>query len=131
GCTICWRGVFATDKTPPPHLAMCLYREAWFRGPWRRLTPGSVNRRLRVRFFAVRRKPVSHAVNGLDIRWLLRLNLDLFADPAHINVDASGRNRTVVTPYAIEELIPRKHHTWVQCHVMKELELQGAQLYRA
>src|SRR4030095_7941396 len=53
---------------------------------------------------------VSHAVYGLHIRRFLGLRLDLLANAANVDIDASRSNRTIVAPDTVQQMVSRENH---------------------
>src|SRR5947208_3773381 len=72
-----------------------------------------------------RRKTVTDAVNRLNVGGLLRFQFNLFPDPADVNIDAAGRDGTVISPNIIKQLVAGENHSGVRCHIVQEPEFQG------
>ena len=69
---------------------------------------------------------IADAVDGLQVCRLLGSGLNFLSNPADINIHASRRDRSIVSPYPIQQLITRKHQTGMRCKMMKQPKLQGA-----
>jgi len=66
----------------------------------------------------------------LNVRGFLWLRFNLFTDSPDVDVYAAGCDGTIIPPNAIEQLVPRENHAWMRSQVVKQPELERAQLNR-
>src|SRR5262245_51523442 len=66
----------------------------------------------------------------LNVSLFLWLRFNLFTDSPDVDVYAAGCDGTIIPPNAIEQLVPRENHAWMRSQVVKQPELERAQLNR-
>src|ERR1051326_5549316 len=71
---------------------------------------------------------ITHAVNSLRVDGILWPRFDLLPDTANVDVDAALCDAAVITPDAIQELVPGERHSRMTSQVMQQAEFERAQL---
>src|SRR5689334_2409220 len=68
-------------------------------------------------------KPITCAMNGSEIKRLIRFSLNLFSEATYVNVHRTRSDETAVAPYRIQQLIARKNTPGVARHKLQKPEL--------
>ena len=68
-------------------------------------------------------------MHGLHVNRSLRLRLNLFPNASDVYIHAAGRDGAIVTPDAVQKMVPRKDHSWMRGKIVQQPKLQRTEFH--